>query len=54
MDNLKSTIQFYYSGTSTWEQDINDMLVINGTSYTINNVTWTTFEETATAWSGPN
>lgn len=54
MNNLKSTVQFYYSGTSTWEQDINDMLVINGTSYTINNVTWTTFEETATAWSGPN
>ena len=53
-DNLKSTIQFYYSGTSEWEQDVNDMLVINGTSYTVNNITWTKYEDTVTAWNGPN
>lgn len=52
-ENLKSTIQFYYNGKNTWDQDANDMLVINGTSYTVNNVTWTSFEDTVTAWSGP-
>ena len=53
-NNLKSTIQIYYSGTNIWEQDQNDMLVINGTSYTINNITWTKQNNIITAWSGAN
>ena len=38
LNNLKSTIQFYYSDSAI-EQDENDMLAINGNSFTIN-VTW--------------
>lgn len=37
---LKNSIQFYYSGSSTWQQDQNDMLVINGNCYTVNDITW--------------
>ena len=37
---LKSSIQFYYTGSPKWQQDENDMLVINGNCYTVNDITW--------------
>lgn len=46
--NLKTNIQFYYSGTSVWQQDQNDMLVINGNSYSVT-VSWSVSNNIATA-----
>lgn len=46
---LKSSIQFYYAGGTTWQQDENDMLVINGNCFTINNITWGVSGQQATA-----
>lgn len=39
INNLKNSCQFYYNGSTTWQQDVNDMLVINGSCYTVD-VTW--------------
>lgn len=39
INNLKDTIQFYYSGTNSWQHDENEMLVTNGTSYHVD-VIW--------------
>lgn len=38
-ENLNSKCQFYYNRTTTWQQDVNDMLVINGNCYIVD-VTW--------------
>lgn len=38
-ENLNNKCQFYYSGTTAWQQDINDMLVINGNCYIVD-VIW--------------
>lgn len=40
INNLKDTIQLYYCGGMQWQQDENDMLVINGTSYTVTISKW--------------
>ena len=48
IDNLKSTCQFYYNGSTTWQQDVNDMLVINGNCYTVN-VDWEVNDQQAAA-----
>lgn len=47
-DNLKNSIQFYYSGLNEWQQDENDMLVINGHCYSVD-VTWNVNEDKAIA-----
>ena len=47
-DTLKSYCQFYYNGTNKWQQDQNDMLVINGNCYGVN-VTWEVENTIATA-----
>lgn len=47
-DNLKTYCQFYYTGTTTFEQDENDMLVINGDCYGVD-VTWGLEGDIATA-----
>lgn len=47
-DNLKNSIQFYYSGSNEWQQDKNDMLVINGHCYSAG-VTWNVDDNRATA-----
>jgi len=51
IDNLKTPVQFYYNGTTTWEQDENDMLVINGDCYSLN-VTWRVEDGKAVAYYG--
>ena len=53
IDNLQSEIQVYYNGKDQWEQDENDMLVINGKCCTIN-VTWQVSGTVATAYIGPS
>lgn len=53
IDNLQSEIQVYYNGKDQWEQDENDMLVINGKCCTIN-VTWQVAGTVATAYIGPS
>lgn len=40
INNLKDTIQLYYCSSTQWQQDENDMLVINGTSYTVTIDEW--------------
>lgn len=45
---LKTYCQFYYNGTTIWQQDQNDMLVINGTCYNVN-VSWVVQDDRATA-----
>lgn len=47
-DNLKSSIQFYYNGSNEWQQDENNMLVINGNCYSVD-VTWSVNDNKATA-----
>lgn len=47
-ENLKNSVQFYYSGSNEWQQDENDMLVINGHCYSVG-VTWNVNEDKATA-----
>lgn len=47
-DNLKSSIQFYYNGSNEWQQDENNMLVINGNCYSVD-VTWSVNDNEATA-----
>lgn len=47
-DTLKSYCQFYYNGTNKWQQDQNDMLVINGNCYGVN-VIWEVENTTVTA-----
>ena len=44
IENLATKCQFYYNGTNIWQQDQNDMLVINGNCYTVE-VTWDVDEE---------
>ena len=41
VDALKSKVQFYYTTDDHWEQDENDMLVINGDCYEVDNIQWT-------------
>lgn len=48
INNLKPYCQFYYNGTDIWQQDQNDMLVINGDCYGAN-VNWTISGQVATA-----
>ena len=48
INNLKTTCQFYYNGSTTWQQDVNDMLVINGNCYTVD-VTWEVNDQQAAA-----
>ena len=48
INNLKSTCQFYYNGSTTWQQDVNDMLVINGNCYTVD-VDWEVNDQQAAA-----
>ena len=47
-ETLKTYCQFYYNGTDTWQQDQNDMLVINGDCYGVE-VTWSMEGDIATA-----
>ena len=47
-DNLKENCQFYYCGNTQWQQDQNDMLVINGDCYSVS-VKWSVSENIATA-----
>lgn len=54
INNLKSSIQFYYDPNSNqWMQDNNDMLVINGNCYSVD-VTWKINGNLATAQVGKN
>ena len=48
INNLKTSIQIYYAG-APFEQDENDMLVVNGTSYSLE-VTWETSGQVASAF----
>lgn len=48
IDNLSDSIQFYYSGSNTWQQDVNDMLVINGECCSLK-VDWVKDEANASA-----
>ena len=48
INNLQNDIQIYYSGTSIWEQDQNEMLVVNGDCYNVS-VTWDIDDQIATA-----
>ena len=52
INNLKNEVQFYYNGTTQWEQDENDMLVINGNCCTINITRWNINNNVATAIVG--
>ena len=48
INNLKTSLQFYYSESGVWEQDENDMLVINGKCCSVG-VTWQVNDTKATA-----
>lgn len=48
INNLNTRCQFYYNGSTIWQQDINDMLVINGDCYTVD-VTWEVNDQQAAA-----
>ena len=39
INNVKDKCQFYYAGSMTWKQDVNEMLVLNGDCYEVD-VTW--------------